>query len=323
MNEPNERRVYPCHAQAALGLSVLAGTFSPALFAAKDDVEFVQEHLPEVAMDNRYATLPLWSATSAGDDVRPIELQSAFSRTRAGNLEISGPLLSLGARWRMNDRWSFGAFVFYDDLHLSGDHEERDLQTLFAPSTPIVRPVAASFTNLDGFARDVGLGVNSVWHIDGGWLGNHEWLAGVLWQKVELSHYRFDYVLEAGPQRGASGTIDFDANYEHVVPFVGLALPRDYGDWTMNAHVLVAYPLPRRGVVGHITGPAFDIRGDTADVGNGKHFGDPSVTFGYTMSYRPAHVSIDVGSLVTQGLLESRVHRGIDSNLLLSLSVGF
>lgn len=197
------------------------------------------------------------------------------------------------------------------------------MQTLFAPTTPIARPSAAEFRGLEGRATDVGVGFYTAMRSSKGWLGAHEWIGGLLWQRVKLQDYRFEYVIESGPDAGVHGTIDFDAQYNHLVPFVGVSLPREHGNWTTDAHLLIAYPLPRRGVVGHITGPGFDIRGNTQDVGNGKHFGDPSVTLGYTITYRPAHLSFDLGTLATQALLESRVHRGIEQNLLLTFSVAF
>jgi hypothetical protein len=288
---------------------------------AKEDIEFVQEHLPEVAMDNRYATLPVWRG--AATDSRRVgwTLQAAYGRTTAGNLSIDGPLLSTALHWSIADRWHIDAFVFHDALRLKGNRESRDLQTLFAPDTPIERPVAADFTSLDGTATDAGIGADIGWRCDAGRLGQHRWLIGAMWQRMRLRDYRFDYQLTGGTQAGMTGTIDFDADYTHIVPYVGLELPRAHEVWTTNLHMLFAMPLPRRGVEGHITGPGFDIRGNTADVGNGKHFGDPSLTIGYTFTYLPAHLSIDVGSLLSQALLEPQIHRGIDRNLLLSFSV--
>ena len=124
-----------------------------------------------------------------------------------------------------------------------------------------------------------------------------------------------------GALAGTTGTIDFDATYTHLVPFAGFEMARDYARWSTNAHMLVAWPIPRRGFVGHVTGPGFDIHGDTEDVGEGKHFGDPSLTIGYTLTYRPASLSIDLGTLLMQSVLEPRIHRGVEQNLLLSFSV--
>lgn len=289
---------------------------------AKEDIEFVQEHLPEVAMDNRYATLPLWDTVATDAAGRSTSFQSAYSDTTTGNLAISGPLFSVARHWRLAWHWSLDAFGFYDPLKLSSDREDRDLQTLFAPGTPIGRPVAATFTSLDGTATDIGVGLGVAKRMETGWFGTHRWLAGIIWQRMSLRDYRFNYRLDAGPQAGMTGTLSFDADYEHIVPYAGLELPRQHGKWATNFHLLVAFPMPRHGVVGEITGPGFDIRGDTADVGNGKHFGDPSLTLGYTLTYAPAHLSIDIGSLVSQALLEPYIHRGIERNMVLSFSVG-
>lgn len=292
-----------------------------AMASADEDIEFVQEHLPEAAMDNRYATLPIWGGSIEAAEGARSQIQTGFASTGAGEMTIGGPLLAIGTQWRINGRWRWGAFAFYDRLRLSGNREVRDLQTLFAPDTPIARPIAAEFSGLDGAATDLGMGANLAWRSEGGWLGAHGWVAGVLWQRISLEDYRFRYRILAGPSADQAGTIDFDADYTHVVPFVGLERPRDHGRWTTNAHALFAYPLPRRGVTGHIAGPGFDIHGDTADVGNGKHFGDPSLTLGYTVTYEPAHLSIDVGTMLTQSLLELEIHRGLDRNFVISLSL--
>lgn len=305
---------------AMVGTAVLLSTLSAD---AEEDIEFVQEHLPEVAMDNRYATLPVWLGSAESTDGLTSSWQAGYGSTSAGALSISGPMLAAGVYRPLNERWDIGVFAFYDRLRLQADVEQRDLQTLFAPSTPIARPVASEFSGLDGTATDLGLGINVGWHRHEGFLGEHRWMGGVLWQRMSLEDYRFNYRVLSGPQAGLAGTIDFDADYAHIVPFVGLELPRHYGRWSTNAHVLATFPLPRRGVIGHITGPGFDIHGDTAEVGHGTHFGDPSLTLGYTITYAPAHLSVDLGTLLTQGLLEPKVHRGIDRNLVLSFSVGW
>ena len=287
---------------------------------AKHDLEYVAEHLPEVAMDNRYATLPLWGAAFGATPAWGGALQGAYSRTQVGSLAIDGPLLAAALQRTLSDDWSLSAFGFYDRLALTGSREARPLQTLFAPSTPLQRPVDAEFTGLDGTARNFGAGAAVAWRRDGGWLRAHRWIAGVLWQRVELHNYEFNYRILAGSQAGTTGRIDFDADYAHVAPFLGLEVPRDFGNWTLTAHALLAYPLPRRGVAGHITGPGFDIAGDTERADNGKHFGDPSVTLGLNVQYRPAHLSVDLGSLLSQALIEPVTHPGVDRNLLVSIT---
>jgi hypothetical protein len=285
--------------------------------AAKEDIEFVAEHLPEVAMDNRYATLPLWNANSPSDAWSPVA-QTGFSQTSAGNLRIDGPMIAAAFSRALSTRWTVGLIGFADVMTLSGG-EQRKLQTLFAPATPIVRPVDARFEDLDGRMQHYGIGLTASMSSDQGWLGQHRWVGGVLFEQVALSDYRWNFTILAGETAGTRGEIDFDNDYRHATPFLGLQLVRDRGDWTFAPHGLLALPLPRRGFVGHISTAEFDIHGDTADVGNGKHFGDPSVTLGLDVTYRPAHLSFDIGTVLMQSLLEPQVHKGVDSNWVLSV----
>jgi hypothetical protein len=285
--------------------------------AAKEDIEFVAEHLPEVAMDNRYATLPVWNAADASDRWS-LAAQAGFGRTSAGHLRIGGPMLAAAASRALSRRWTISVLGFADALSLSGD-EERQLQTLFAPSTPIARPVDARFEDLDGRMQHYGAGLSASMASNSGWLGDHRWVGGVLFEQVELRDYRWNFTTLAGESAGTRGQIDFDNTYRHVTPFLGLQLVRERGDWTFSPHWLVAVPLPRRGFVGHIATAQFDIRGDTADVGNGKHFGDPSVTLGLDVTYRPTHLSFDIGTMLTQGLLEPSIHKGVDSDWVVSV----
>ena len=301
----------------ALLVLVLA-TAPAAIAAAAEDLEFVQEHIAEVPMDNRFAVLPVWNSVGASERLWSFAGQVAMAQTLVGNLEAAGPMISAAATRALDRRWSLGALAFYDKLDLTGDHEVRPLETLFSPNTPFARPVLASFDDLDGRMLDYGVGLHVAIDSDSGWLGVHRWVGGVLWQRVELRDYRLTYRLLEGPSAGLTGQIDFDADYSHVTPFVGLELPRIGARWAVSPHVLVALPLPRRGVVGHITGPGFDLRGDTADVGQGKHFGDPSVTIGLDVTYLPARLSVDIGTLLTQRFVEPIIHKGIEANWVLS-----
>lgn len=308
----------PMNRQSVVLLGALAwGLAGPA--RSEHDIEFVAEHLPEVMMDNRYATLPVWDL-GAGTENTAYQFQAAYSSSAAGDLSIAGPSLSMSVSRPLSGKSQLGAFGFYDPLRLQTNLDRRPLQTLFAPETPIERPVDAEFTNLDGTATNFGAGLFWSRHVAEGFLGEHSWVAGVLWQRVDLQDYRFDYVVTSGPQSGLRGQIDFDTHYDHFTPFIGLQVPRARADWLFTPHALFAFPSPRRGFQGHITGPGFDLSGDTASAGNGKHFGDPSVTLGFTLTYMPAHLSIDAGTFFTQAFLEQNIHHGIENNWLLSVS---
>jgi hypothetical protein len=82
-------------------------------------------------------------------------------------------------------------------------------------------------------------------------------------------------------------------------------------------------PLPRQGVQGRIAGPDFVLSGDTADAGQGKHYGDPWLALGLAVRYVPWNIDVDVGAVVSQALLEPAIHKGIDQNLAVSVSWQF
>jgi hypothetical protein len=304
----------------ALLISVALVSVPYASCCAEHDLEFVAEHLPEVAMDNRYATLPVWGGSLHEAARWQVATQVAFSATEVGSLSLEGPMLSLALQRQLDDAWQLTTFGFYDELAFSAHRDFRPLQTLFAPQTPIERPVDAMFSDLDGRTTHFGAGLALRHSATSEMFGDYRWLAGIQWERVALRDYSFGYEVLAGPQTGLSGHIDFDTDYDHVTPFAGFELPRDFGRWTLAFHTLLAYPLPRRGFVGHITGPDFDISGDTAGAGNGKHFGDPSVTLGLDLTYRPAGLTVDLGTMLSQWFLEPLVHRGIDQNILLSVT---
>jgi hypothetical protein len=285
--------------------------------AAVESIEFVGEHLAEIAMDNRYATLPLWSES---DSRWSMSTQAALAQTRSGGLSIDGPMFALGVSRRISGNWELTGFAFFDNLRLSADLDQRPMEAQFATGVPLALPAEAEFTGLSGTARGTGMGFAfkrsaelRLWHA-------YDVTAGVLWHRVELRDYSFDFRILDGPDAGATGLLDYSATYTHTVPFFGIAWPREHGNWGFTPHVQAAIPLPRRGVVGHITGPGYDLRGDTGQTGVGTPFGDPSVTIGFDVAYRPWNLTIDLGALATQALLEPLIHEGIERNWLLSFS---
>jgi hypothetical protein len=302
-----------------LGLMCPLAFFSPGAHAT-ESIEFVAEHLAEIAMDNRYASLPLWNACEeqpTADRLFCFGVNAAYGRTRSGTLSIDGPMLALNASRPLGERYRLTGFVFFDQFALGSGVELRPLHTLFA-DVPLAQPVAAQFTGLDGKARDTGLGLalNGTAHVR--WLGSFEWSAGLMWQQLELSDYRFDYLITEGPDIGTTGILDYSATYTHISPFLGAAWPRARDVWEFTPHVQLALPRPRRGIAGRITGPGFDLTGNTADNGTGTPFGDPSVTIGFNVTYRPWNFTVDLGSTITQALIEPRIHEGVQHNLLLT-----
>jgi hypothetical protein len=297
-----------------------------------ESIEFVTEHFPEIAMDNRNASLPLWNTCEdeisdeprrddnedgEEDDEFCIGVDVGYQRTRSGTFSIDGPLLAISAVRPFGEKYHVAAFVFFDDFALKGGSAQRPLDITFA-NPPLVLPADARYDGLDGDARDVGLGIaingNAHWR----WLPSFQWSVGLMWQRLRLTEYSFAYEVTEGRDAGSTGTLDYSATYSHFSPFVGAAWPRLHGDWRFTPHIQIAMPLPRRGVQGRITGPGFDLSGDAADNGAGKHFGDPSASIGFNVTYDPWQLTLDLGSTIAQALIEPRIHEGVGDNWLLS-----
>ncbi|MFL6579722.1 MAG: hypothetical protein ACJ8G2_03180 [Burkholderiales bacterium] len=284
---------------------------------AEHSFEFVAEHLPEAAMDNRFATLPLWNGGATPVAPWQFTVQGGWARTGSGGLTLDGPMLSAAVHRQLDDRWTLIAFGFFDDMRFSGASDQRPLETLVA-HTPLVLPAETLFTNLQGTYRNAGAGIAFNMHKVDGWLGERQWVMGALYQRVQLQDYRANYRVLEGPSSGATGFVDYSAEYPHLTPFAGLALVRHFGSWSLTPHALFAIPVPRRGFQGRINGPGFDVSGDTETAGAGKHFGDISLTFGLDVGYKPWGLTLDIGTFVSQALLEPIAHKGIDQNWVIS-----
>jgi hypothetical protein len=307
---------------AAVIIAIFLLPLSVRSLAASHSFEFVAEHLPETAMDNRFAVLPLWSGGATPTGSWQLTMQGGLARTSTGGLSLGGPMVSTAALRHLDDRWSVLAFGFFDRLRFSGSSDQRPLDALFTQA-PLALPAGALFTDLHGTYRNTGAGVAFNLKQDDGWLGAHQWAIGALYQRVQLRDYRANYQVLDGPSSGATGIADYSGDYNFLTSFVGLALPRQFGSWSVAPHALFSIPLPRRALQGRITGPGFDLSGDTAQAGNGKHFGDVSITLGLDMTYEPWGLTVDVGSFVTQALIEPLVHKGIDKNWMISVSKRF
>jgi hypothetical protein len=291
---------------------------------AEESIEFVQEHLAEIVMDNRYASLPLWTGAGAETSAHwQLATQAAYSNTHTGELTVDGPMFSLGASHYVGNDWTLTGIVFFDSLKFSSGVDHRPLEVQFTSGVPLALPAAGEFSGLDGNENSYGAGVairrrSRVWL-----LGDCEWTAGLLWHHVALRNYSFDFRLLDGQSAGAIGVIDYSATYEHVAPLFGVAWPRIHGDWSLAPHLQAVVPLPRRGVVGHIEGPGYDLSGDTSKTGVGTPFGDPSITIGFDVTYHPWNLTVDVGSAISQAVLEPVIHKGIEGNWLISISTSF
>jgi hypothetical protein len=291
--------------------------------AATEGIEFVAEHLPEALMDNRIASLPIWDwqAPDTGEWQRRVAL--GFSRTTAGSIKLTGPLASVAVKRSIDPHWSWTAFAFADRATFRSGEERRALRPRFATSIPLALPADAVLTNLDGTVHDLGAGFVLARARDSNRLGAHRLLAGLLWQRAQLQGYALDYRIVSGDSFGVAGTLDYSATYSYLTPIGGIELSRTFGRWGVAPHLLAALPLLPRGLRGRIRGPGFEIGGTTDEVGNGKHVGEPFLGFGLVLTYRPLGLIVDLGSSLSQALVEKLTHKGLDQNLVVSIEYQF
>jgi hypothetical protein len=296
-------------------IAVLAAIVPVA--SAAESIEFVSEHLPEIAMDNRYASLPLWNSCDEPGDRSCFGAGVGYAHTHGGAVSADGPMFSLSLVRPIGARLHLTAFAFFDRYSLLVGVDRRPLDVLFA-NPPLTLPADSEFTGLDGSEANAGLGIALRGPARWRFLPSFEWSAGLMWQRVKLEDFRFDYRIVDGPDSGISGSVDYSASYAHLSPFLGAAWPRTSGRWTITPHVQIAIPRPPRGFEGRITGPGFDLAGDQSANGHGKHFGDPSVTAGVNVTYEPWDLTFDLGSAVWQAVIEPQFHEGLKHNLMLS-----
>lgn len=273
-------------------------------------------------MDNRYAALPLGPAAHAATE-SSWQLAGGYMRLSAGELELAGPMFAASRTLQLSRGWRLGLFGFVDDLSFGGGPELRPLDPQFSNDIPLSLPADALYENFGGSARDIGLGALLKHYRETPRLGAHAWFAGLLVQRMALVDYRADYRILSGPDTGVSGTVDYSGDYDHLTPFAGLELQRSWRFWSFEPRLLIAVPLPRRPVSGRITGPGFDVAGDSSAAGHGTHFGDPSLTIGLGITYEPYHLTLDLGSTLTQAILEPLIHKGIDLNWVATLAFRF
>lgn len=285
--------------------------------AATEDMDFVAEHLPEAAMDNRLLTLPLSYTDSLTNDEWSVQLSALASRVESGNLRLTGPGVGAGMRRQLNRTWAVLGLGFFDHLSFSGDTEQRPVAPIFSTSFPVSLPADATLTNQRGDVRLWGIGLGMHYQPEG---RPYSIAFGVLRERVKPDGYRVDYRLTSGASAGTAGTLDYSTEYPYWVPFATFEWRITHGEWQFSPRFSAAVPIPTWGWRGRISGPGFDVAGDTEKIGRGRHMGDSFGGFGFGITYSPWNLTMDAGALLNQALLEPRIHEGVDRAWLLNLS---
>src|SRR4029079_172809 len=104
-------------------------------------------------------------------------------------------------------------------------------------------------------------------------------------------------------------------------PYLGYRREHALGErWQLAPRLSGALPFPRRGFAGRISGPRFDLAGDSEKADHGVHVGDGYLGIGVTLEHRPSGFGIDLGATLFHFGAERVIHKGIDRPLLLSFT---
>ncbi len=304
----------------ATGIMLIAAATAQA---ATESIDFVTEHLAEVALNNGLATLPVWQRGWKDERSWRGYFSGGYNEISAQSMKVRGYMVAAALEHPLSSNWAIRGLLFADDASSSGSPGTRALNPIFLNPLPAGLPAEAAFGNLDGHIRQYGTGVTATWRNHSGWMDGSEWMGGVVWQRLSLQHTMTTYTLLEGVGAGTSGTIDYDANYDYLTYIVGMQWHRRYAEWLFAPHWHLTLPRPRGAVAGHMTGPGFDLAGDSATAGNRYHMGDGYLTLGFAITYLPAHLTFDVGTVISQYLLEPVVDEGIDRDLVLSMEINF
>jgi hypothetical protein len=283
---------------------------------ALEDMDFVAEHLPEAAMDDRLLSLPVSYANDEQPTNWSAQVEALVARIESGRVNLGGPGVGLGLRRQLHRSWAVLGVAYFDHLDVSGTLEQRPVAPIFSESFPVSLPADATLDNQRGTMNHYGLGAALRYQPEA---RPYSATFGVIRSAVKLNGYRVDYLLTSGPDAGTAGTLDYSANYSFWIPFAQLEWRWTRDDWQLSPRASLGLPMPRRGWRGRMQGPGFDISGDTDAIGRGTHMGDAFAGFGLGLTYTPWHLTLDAGSLLNQVLLEPRIHKGIDRAWLMSI----
>lgn len=293
--------------------------------ADPEDFDYVAEHLAEAQMNNRYLSLPF--AMPGIEKGRWVfKIQPSYSATKVDFMNLKGPMLAASAGHVFHPKWTVRAIGFYDRLKFSGGPGSNLMNPLFSRSIPLDFPEYAEFSNFRGDYVQWGLGPVLDWEFSSKLSKRRFWVlsAGALWNRLDLKNYQVDYRMTSGADAGKSGVLDHSARYDYVTPFFSVQYTRGIGPhFSISPRFIAGAPLPKRGWIGQITGPGFDVSGDTKEASNGSPMGDGYAGFGLDIRHEPSGLSVDIGTSIYQALFERKVHEGIEQVILVNISWSF
>ena len=277
--------------------------------ALAETLDFTAEHLLEAPMDARYLAFPQIPASTTASETR---LQPGYSYLSAGVMDVSVPMISAQHYQPLHGGWGLLFSGFYSRLSFSGSGGSATEEVTFVKSPRFDGVFDVDVNSVSGSGNHYGASA-AITHASS---GGRSWQAGVAVERLDVSEFAVDF-----DSAGFSGRLDYAGQYNMITPYGSLQWLRSgNGGFYHTARVIAAWPLPREGFKGRISGDNLDLSGDTSSAGFGSHIPDPYLGFGYTLEHKNSGWRVDLGATLNFLALESVVHKGIDLPVYLNVS---
>lgn len=297
--------------------SAIPALCSPLLWAVEHTVDYSAEHLIESNMNERYLAFP------------DIEIPGSLihARMQIGYADIhTGPLQSktilLGGQWSQawadpSWTWIYGGFADY--LQFSGDAGPATLHPIFTDAAPFARTLPIVIHQVRGDAIHAGVSLAVSQRPSNIWA----WQLGLAFEYYDVRQLAVTFGT-TNLNQNFDGVIDYAAHYNSLTPHYGATwfLPSDWAKsiWSgtlFSARFIAAYPGPRRGFYGQVSGPDFSYEGKSS----AKHIPDFYSGAGFTIESARSHWRIDLGATLYFLTTESHIKNGTEPRLYLSWSI--
>jgi len=283
----------------------------PAITAAQEELGFTAEHMIEAQMDARYVALPEIELQTNGD--RSTRFGIGYMATAGGPTKSSNVLLDVQTFRPMpnHERWALVLGGFVDLIRFDGTAGNVTIDPNFVSTSPFDAPLDTDVLDVSGDALHVGLSVAAARRIS----ERSAWQVGAMLEYYDVDAFKVDFRTR-GPG-GFDGTVDYAGNYNSITPFVTFrhVFPHRSDGFVYSSRLFMAWPLPRRGFHGLISGPDFELAGDSKTAGTGTNIPDGFAGAGFAIESAKHRWRVDVGASLWIYLAENKGHEGIDPPL--------
>lgn len=280
--------------------------------AQEEDLDFRAEHAIEGVMDARYLALP-----QVGEDPAAPEWRLRFGGLylESGGLNVSAALLGVQRYRPLHGKRALLLGAFADFMDFSGDSGPAFAKPSFTREFDTVSPFTVDVSKVSG--SGIHFGVSAA--LAGSFSSHWGWQFGIVAEQVNVGTYEVEFTT-LDLDGNFSGTLDYSGTYNAITPFAEIRRSFSTRRYALSARFIVMDPLPRAGFKGRISGPGFDISGDSGEAGKGKHIPDPFLGFGFSVESRKTGWRVDLGATAYMFGAEGAIHRGVDLPVYVTFS---